>query len=192
MTALRGIVPIAVTPFHEDGGIDVVGQRRVIRLLIDSGAHGIGLFGNASEGYTLAEDERRTLMRAIVEETEGAVPLIASSGHTGTDCAVAMSRDLEALGAAALMILPPYYLKPDGEGVFQYYAAISAAVKIPIMVQDAPLLTQVPLSPELLARMGRELENVRLVKVEAPPTSTKISKLRQLAPDTLTLFGGHH
>ncbi|MEO8360157.1 MAG: dihydrodipicolinate synthase family protein [Vicinamibacteria bacterium] len=190
MKSLSGIIPIAVTPFHEDGAIDIPGQRRVIRFLIDSGAHGIGLFGNASEGYTLKEDERMTLMKAIVEENNGAVPLVASSGHTGTDVAVAMSREIEAMGASALMVLPPYYLKPDAEGVVHYYSAISAAVKIPIMVQDAPLLTQVPMGPDLLARMGRDIENVRLVKVEAPPTPSKISRLKQVAGDSLTLLGG--
>jgi 2-keto-3-deoxy-L-arabinonate dehydratase len=190
MKSIAGIVPIAVTPFLEDGRIDIEGQRRVIRFLIDSGAHGIGLFGNASEGYTLTDDERKTLMKAIVEENAGRVPLIASSGHTGTDAAVSMSRELESMGADALMVLPPYYLKPDGEGVVHYYASISKAVRIPIMVQDAPLLTQVPMGPDLLARMGRDIDHVSLVKVEAPPTPSKISKLKQLAGDSLVLFGG--
>jgi 4-hydroxy-tetrahydrodipicolinate synthase len=71
-----------------------------------------------------------------------------------------------------------------------YFEAISRAVKIPIMVQDAPLMTQVAMPPALLARMGREIENVKYVKVEAPPTGTKISALARAAGDSLTLFGG--
>jgi 2-keto-3-deoxy-L-arabinonate dehydratase len=190
MKQFRGIFPIVNTTFHDDGRIDLESQRRLVRFLIDSGAHGLGLFGNASEGYALGEDERRQLLKVIVEENAGAVPLISSSGHTGTDVAVALSREAEAAGANALMVLPPYYMKPDAEGIYHYFREISNAVGIPIMVQDAPLMTQVPMGPDLLARMGREIEQVKLVKVEAPPTSPKVSKLRALAGDSLVLFGG--
>jgi 2-keto-3-deoxy-L-arabinonate dehydratase len=190
MTSFAGIYPIVNTTFTDEGRIDVESQRRLVRFMLDCGAHGLGLFGNASEGYALSEDERRQLLRVILEEVRGAVPVVVSTGHTGTDVAAAISREAEAMGASALMILPPYYLKPDGDGVFHYFATISKVVRIPIMVQDAPLLTQVTIGPELLARMGREIEQVRLVKVEAPPTGSKISRLRDLARESLTLFGG--
>jgi 2-keto-3-deoxy-L-arabinonate dehydratase len=190
MTAFAGIYPIVNTTFNEDGTLDLDSQRRLVRFLIESGAHGLGLFGNASEGYALAEDERRQLTKVILDEVDGAVPVIVSSGYTGTDVAVALSVEAQHAGASALMIMPPHYLKPDAEGVYHYFASISRAVRIPIMVQDAPLMTQVAMGPELLARMARELEHVRLVKVEAPPTPGKISRLTQLAGDGLTLFGG--
>ena len=186
----QGIYPIAATTFNEDGSLDLDSQRRLIRFLLDAGAHGLGLFGNASEGYALSDDERRTLTRTILDEVGGAVPVVVSSGHTGTDVAVSLSLEAQEAGADALMIMPPSFLKPDAEGVYQYFAQISRAVRIPIMVQDAPLMTQVPMGAELLARMARELDNVRLVKVEAPPTPAKISRLTQLAADGLTLFGG--
>jgi 2-keto-3-deoxy-L-arabinonate dehydratase len=190
MTAFAGIFPIINTTFHDDGRIDIESQRRLVRFVIESGAHGIGIFGNASEGYTLTEDERRQLMRVIIDEVRGAVPVVVSSGHTGTDAAVVLSREAEAAGASALMITPPHYVKPDADGIYDYFASISRAVRIPIMVQDAPLMTQVPIGIDLLARMGRELERVRLVKVEAPPTSPKVAKLRLIADDSLVLFGG--
>jgi 4-hydroxy-tetrahydrodipicolinate synthase len=88
------------------------------------------------------------------------------------------------------MVLPPYFLKTDGDGLMHYFEAISKAVRIPIMVQDAPLMTQVMMPPALLARMGREIEQVEYVKVEAPPTPAKCSALLKLAGDSLTLFGG--
>ena len=190
MKSFAGIYPIVNTPFHEDGSLDLVSQRRLVRFLIDSGAHGLGLFGNASEGYALADEERRQLTRVILEEVGGAVPVVVSSGYTGTDVAVSLSVEAQNAGADALMIMPPHFLKPDAEGVYQYFAAISRAVRVPIMVQDAPLMTLVPMGADLLARMARELEQVRLVKVEAPPTSPKISRLKQLAGEGLILFGG--
>src|SRR5918993_488437 len=148
MTAFTGIFPIVNTTFRDDGSLDLESQRRLVRFLVDAGAHGLGLFGNASEGYALADDERKVLTRVILDEVNGAIPVIISSGHTGTDAAIGLSVQAQDAGANALMIMPPYFLKPDGEGVFQYFAAISRAVTIPIMVQDAPLMTQVPMGPD--------------------------------------------
>ncbi len=187
---LAGVYPIVNTPFHEDGSIDFASQDRLVDHLLAAGAHGLGLFGNASEGYTLSADERGELMRCIAKRVDGRVPLVASSGHTGTDAAVALSQEMEDLGADCLMVLPPYYLKTDGDGLMHYFEAISRAVKIPIMVQDAPLMTQVAMPPALLARMGREIDRVRYVKVEAPPTPSKISAVVRQASGTLTIFGG--
>jgi len=189
-TPLAGVYPIANTPFHPDGSIDFESQDRLIDHLLAQGAHGLGLFGNASEGYTLSAAERIELMRRIAKRVKGRVPLVASSGHTGTDAAVELSKEMEDLGAACLMVLPPYFLKTDGDGLMHYFEAISKAVTIPIMVQDAPLMTQVTMPPALLARMGREIEHVNYVKVESPPTPAKCTALVKAAGDALTLFGG--
>ncbi len=190
VSPLNGVYPIANTPFHPDGSIDFESQDRLVDHLLAQGAHGLGLFGNASEGYTLSSAERIELMRRIGKRVKGRVPLVASSGHTGTDAAVELSKEMEDLGADCLMVLPPYFLKTDGDGLMHYFEAISRAVRIPIMVQDAPLMTQVMMPPALLARMGREIEQVEYVKVEAPPTPAKCSALLKLAGDALTLFGG--
>jgi len=187
---LEGVYPILLTTFLDDGSLDLDSQRRLIHHLLEAGAHGLGLFGNASEGYTLSGDERRQLLGLITHEVNGCVPLVASSGHTGTHVAVELSRESEALGADALMVLPPYYLKTDGEGLIHYYGEISQAVKIPIMVQDAPALTTVAMPPSLLVRMAREIPGVRYVKVEAAPTSPKFSAVAREAGDKLVLFGG--
>jgi 2-keto-3-deoxy-L-arabinonate dehydratase len=188
--SFAGVYPIVNTPFHPDGSVDFASQDRLVDFLLEQGAHGLGLFGNASEGYTLSAGERIELMRRIAARVGGRVPLVASSGHTGTDAAVELSKELEGLGADCLMVLPPYYLKTDGDGLMYYFQAISDAVRIPIMVQDAPLMTQVAMPPALLARMGREIERVEYVKIEAPPTPAKVSAVAKQAGDTLTLFGG--
>lgn len=186
----RGVYPIVATPFHDDGSIDWESQDRLIDYLLEKGVHGLGLFGNASEGFTLLPEERNELLRRIVKRVNGRVPLVVSSGHTGTDAAARISREAQDLGADALMVLPPYLLKPDGDGLMFYFDAISKAVRIPIMVQDAPLMTQVTMPAALLARMGREIEWVKQVKVEAPPTAPKMSAVRAAGGNGLTLFGG--
>ena len=85
---LRGVFPILCTTFDDRGEVDYASQTRLVHYLLDQGAHGLGLFGNASEGYTLSTEERIALMKLIRREAGPQVPLIASSGHTGTDAAV--------------------------------------------------------------------------------------------------------
>ena len=187
---LEGVLPIVATTFRDDGALDLESQRRLIRFLLDSGAHGLGVFANASEGYTLLEHERETLQEIIVKEVNGKVPIVVSASHTGTDAAAIIAKRAQDLGADVLMVLPPYYLKTDGEGTFHYYATINSAVSIPIMVQDAPLMTGVAMPPALLGRMARELKNVRYAKVEAPPTAPKVTQVRAACPDDFVILGG--
>ena len=88
------------------------------------------------------------------------------------------------------MVLPPYFLKPDADGVFEYFRTIDQAVRIPIMVQDAPLMTQVAMGPALLARMARELEHVRYAKWKRRPPRRRSPTSCGSPATTLVLFGG--
>ena len=188
MTKLEGVYPILNTTFHDDGSLDLASQARLVEYLLEAGAHGLGLFGNASEGYALNGREREQILNVVRKEVNGRMPLVVSSGHTGTDGAVELSREAEGLGADALMVLPPYYLKTDADGLMVYFESIGKAVGIPIMVQDAPLMTQVAMPPALLARMGHEIERVQYAKVEAPPTPPKVSAV--VAAGGVIVFGG--
>jgi 2-keto-3-deoxy-L-arabinonate dehydratase len=185
---LRGVFPILNTTFNDDGSLDFWSQERLVCYLIEEqGASGLGLFGNASEGYALSDDERIQLLK-IVRRAAGDTPLIASTGHSGTQLAVELSRKAEALGANALMVLPPSFMKTDADGLLFYYDAVSKAVNIPIMVQDAPLMTGVAMPAALLARMAREIEHVQYAKVEGPPTAPKVSAVTKAGG--IVVFGG--
>lgn len=186
----EGIFPIAITPFDEHHEIDEASQLSLINYLIDCGVHGLAIFGNASEGYALSESEKARLMPLIIKEVRGRVPVFVSTGHTGTHVAVQISKAAEDAGADGLMILPPYFLKPSAEDLIGYYRAISDAVSIPIMIQDAPLLTGVNIGAAQMARMAKECANVKLTKVEAPPTAMKVTEVKQACGDSLVIFGG--
>ncbi|MXY71062.1 MAG: dihydrodipicolinate synthase family protein [Acidobacteriia bacterium] len=188
--SFSGVFPILATPFTDDGEIDVASQLRLVDHLLEQGVHGLGAFGNAGEGYALRPEERASLLDEIVRHVDGRAPVIVGVGTTGTASAVQACQQAEAQGAQGLMVLPPFYVKPDADGLRFFYASISDAVSIPIMVQDAPLLSQVAMPPPLLARMAREIEHVEYVKVEAPPTAPKISRTMESANGALTLFGG--
>lgn len=188
MKQLKGVFPILNSTFHNDGSLDLESQASLVRHLLNQGAHGLGLFGNASEGYALSDSERETILKLVRATAGPDFPLVASTGHSGTQLAAEASRKAQDLGADALMVLPPSFMKTDADGLMFYYEAISKAVTIPIMVQDAPLMTQVVMPAALLSRMGREIEHVVYAKVEAPPTSPKIGAVA--AAGTITAFGG--
>ncbi|MCZ6770600.1 MAG: dihydrodipicolinate synthase family protein [Proteobacteria bacterium] len=187
---LQGVIPILATPFHDDGSVDYDSLAHLVDHLLGQGSHGLGVFGNAGEGYTLLPDEKRRILESVARRVNGKVPICVGVGETGTRAAVASCVEAQSLGADALMVLPPYYLRPDGDGLVEFYSAIGRAVAVPIMVQDAPLLTSVPMPPALLARLVREVEAVKYAKVEAPPTPPKITQVQQATDGDLVLLGG--
>jgi 2-keto-3-deoxy-L-arabinonate dehydratase len=179
MTPITGILPVAPTPFHADGRVDEDGMRRVLDCLIDQGVDAICILANYSEQFVLSDDERALLMRISLEHVAGRVPMIVTVSHYSTGIVVERAKAARALGASMLMMMPPYHgagLKADDAGVFEHYQAVSDAISIPIMVQDAPL-SGVTLSVPLLARMARELENVSYFKIECAFAADKIAAL---------------
>ncbi|WP_417668482.1 dihydrodipicolinate synthase family protein [Roseibium sp.] len=185
MDVLSGILPVAPTPFHEDGRVDEDGMRRVIDCMVDQGVDAICILANYSEQFVLSDDERALLMRLSLEQAAGRVPIIVTISHFSTAIVVRRAKDAEAMGASMLMMMPPYHgagLFPAPQGIFEHFKAVNDAVSIPIMVQDAPL-SGVTLSVELLARLARELENVSYFKIECPFAADKLAALIETAGD---------
>ncbi|MFP1633205.1 dihydrodipicolinate synthase family protein [Zhengella sp. ZM62] len=178
-TPLSGILPVAPTPFHDDGSLDTEGMKRVIDCMIDQGVDAICILANYSEQFLLSDDERATLMKLSLEHAAGRVPVIVTISHFYTDIVVRRARDAQAMGASMVMMMPPYHgvgLVPAAQGIFEHFQAVSDAISIPIMVQDAPL-SGAPLPVDLLVRMARELENVSYFKIEVPFAADKLAAL---------------
>ena len=152
---LTGIIAIPVTPFDENYELDEPSLRRVIRFSLDSGAHGLLTPVNASEWYTLSDDERRRVVEITLDEVSGAVPVIVGVTAQSAVLAGELSEHAQQHGAFAVNAMPPHIAHPDGEGCYAYYAALSKAVEIPLVIQNfyPPLGT--PMSPELIVRMIR-------------------------------------
>ena len=178
MTSFSGIWPVAPTPFREDGSLDLDGMRRVIDCMIDQGVDGICILANFSEQFLLSDSERDVLMRLCLNQASGRVPVIVTISHYSTDIVLERARTARASGAAAVMMMPPYHgalLRASPEQAFEHFARAGEA-GIPIMLQDAPL-SGVEMPAPLLARMAREIEMLRLFKIECPGTATKIRAL---------------
>jgi len=177
--ALTGVFPIAPTPFFDNGEVDQDGQRRVLDCMIDQGVDGICILANYSEQFLLSDAERDLLLKLCLEHVAGRVPVIVTTSHFSTDIAIARAKQAAAAGAALLMLMPPYHgalLRASATGVFEHYAAVAAAARLPIMVQDAPL-SGVDMPIELLARMAREIDELRYFKIEQPGTASKLRGL---------------
>jgi dihydrodipicolinate synthase/N-acetylneuraminate lyase len=162
-------------------------MRRVLDCMIDQGVDAICILANYSEQFLLSDEERATLTRVSLEHVAGRVPVIVTISHFATDIVVARAREAQALGAAMLMMMPPYHgvgLVPAEAGIFEHFAAVSNAVSIPIMVQDAPL-SGVTLSVPLLVRMAREIENVSYFKMETPFAADKLAALIEMGGDDI-------
>lgn len=176
---LTGILPIAPTPFHEDGSVDEEGMRRVLDCMIDQGVDAICILANYSEQFLLSDAERALLTRLCLEHVAGRRPVIVTISHFSTDIVVARAREVEAMGADMVMMMPPYHgvgIVPPEPVIFEHFEAVSDAISIPIMVQDAPL-SGATLSVPFLARMARELENVSYLKLEYPFAADKLAAL---------------
>lgn len=176
---LTGILPVAPTPFHDDGRVDEEGMRRVLDCMIDQGVDAICILANYSEQFLLSDDERALLMKISLEHVAGRVPVIVTISHFFTGIVVERAKLAQEMGAAMVMMMPPYHgvgLVPTEAGIVEHFQAVSDAISIPIMVQDAPL-SGVSLPVPLLARMAREIENVSYFKLETPFAADKLAAL---------------
>lgn len=176
---LHGVVSILVTPFDDDDRLDLPGLERVVAYTLGLGVHGIGI-GLASEYLALSDAECVAVAETLVRTVAGRVPVMMSCGRPSTSATVALARAIADRGVDALMILPPYVLAPGARGIEAHYRAVAAATTAPIVVQDAPALSGVALSTEVLARLVREVETIHYVKVEAVPPAPKIAELARL------------
>jgi 4-hydroxy-tetrahydrodipicolinate synthase len=185
-TKMQGVFPILVTPFDEKGRIDEESLARLIDFNIDAGVHGLGV-AIGSEVFKLTEAERGQVTRCVIDQVRKRVPVVINTGAGGTDVAVHYSRSAEDAGADALMIIPPSFLPAGAAEVLDYYRAISAAVQIPIFLQDIPVA---PIAPSLARRIAEECAQVRYIKVETLPVTSRLSDMVAGAGDRLTVFGG--
>jgi 4-hydroxy-tetrahydrodipicolinate synthase len=174
----RGVWPVAPTPFTETGDLDLDGQKRVLDLMVDQGVDGLCILANYSEQFLISDEERELLMRLCLEHVAGRVPVIVTCSHFSTRIVVERCRRAAELGAAMIMLMPPYHgatLKGSLEGTTEQFAR-AAEVGVPIMVQDAPL-SGVDLPVPFLARLAREIDGVGYFKIETPMAAAKLRAL---------------
>ncbi len=183
----KGVFPVVPTPFTETGELDIEGQKRIIDCMIDQGVDGMCILANFSEQFLLTDAERETLAEVCLTHVAGRVPVIVTCSHFSTQIAVARATRAADLGAAMIMMMPPYHgatLRGGEAGTFEQFAQIGAGAGIPIMVQDAPL-SGMDLTVPFLVRIAREIEQVAYFKIETPMAAGKIRALIEAGGDAI-------
>jgi dihydrodipicolinate synthase/N-acetylneuraminate lyase len=172
----QGLFPVVPTTFTETGELDLASQKRAVDFMIDAGSDGLCILANFSEQFLLGDDERELLTRTMLDHVAGRVPVIVTTTHFSTRICAARSRRAQAMGAAMVMVMPPYHgatFRVPETKVYEFYTGVAEGLGIPIMVQDAPA-AGTPMSAAFLARMAREIEPLKYFKIEVPGAAVKL------------------
>jgi 4-hydroxy-tetrahydrodipicolinate synthase len=181
---MRGVFPILLTPFDEQDRIDEEGLRGVVEYSIRAGVHGVGI-ALGSEMPKLTEPEREQVVRVVIEQARGRVPVVVNTGAQANYPAVVYSKQAEELGASAVMCIPPTGASPTE--IRSYFKAVSDAVRVPVFIQD---VATAPVSAGLIRQIAEESEQVRYAKIETPPQPAKVAEGVRLSRGLVTVFGG--
>ncbi len=186
---LQGVFAVLVTPFTEDDKIDEKTLRKHLRFLIDQGkVHGIIPTGSTGEFTALSDDERMQIADIVIDEVNGAVPVVVGTAAVATKDMIRFSQYAEKAGADAIMVVPSYYCHPNPREIYGYYKALSENINIPIVLYNNPGTSGVDMQPDLIAKLA-QLDNVLYIK-ESSGDMTRVAAIQRLCGDKLTVFCG--
>ena len=183
----RGVIPALVTPFGEEG-VDEAAFVRLIERQIAAGVHGLSPVGTTGETATLTHDEHKRVVELCVSTAAGRLPVIAGCGSNSTVEAIDFLRHAKTVGADAALVVAPYYNRPSQEGLYAHFAALNAAVQLPVILYNVPSRTSCDLSNETVAKLSR-LPNMVGIK-DATGDLARASLMRlECGPEFVMLSG---
>ncbi len=183
----KGVYPILPTPFSEAGELDLESLNRLIDFQIQVGVSGVAVLGFMGEAHKLAEAERRQVVQTVIERAGGELDVWVGVRALGTMGAVEQARSAAETGAGAVFVAP-IRIQND-QVLYEHYRTVSESVSIPIIIHDFPESFGTTLSPELIARLGKD-GLCAFLKLEEPPVGPKLTRIRQLSDDRVGIFGG--
>jgi len=181
------VLTAMVTPFHDDGALDLEGAAALARWLVAQGNDGLVVAGTTGEAPTLTDDEKVALWRAVREAVD--VPLLAGSGSNDTRHTVELSQRAAETGVDGLLVVSPYYNRPPQAGIEAHFRAVAAAVDQPIVVYDVPSRTGRALAVDTIVRLAREVPNIAGLK-DARGNPAEAARIVAGAPDGFDLYSG--
>src|SRR5215471_7326557 len=152
-----------VTPFRNDQSLDEPTLRSLVRRQIDAGINFLVPCGTTGESPTLTRAEHLRVVEIALEEANGKTPVLAGAGGYNTHEVIELAREIESMGADGILSVTPYYNKPTQEGLYQHYAAIASAIRLPIVVYSVQGRTGVNVEPATLGRLAK-IDNIVGVK----------------------------
>lgn len=183
-----GSMVALVTPMNGDGSLDLEALQRLVDFHAGAGTEALVIAGTTGESPCLSPAELERLVRAAVEAAAGRLPVIGGSGTNCTSKSMELTRVVREAGAAAALVVTPYYSKPTQEGLFRHYLALARTASLPIVLYNVPSRTACDLLPETVARLAA-VPGIAALK-EAVPGTERVTRLRQLIGDALELYSG--
>lgn len=192
MVIVKGIAPVLHATFHDNGDIDPESFRNQIRHLKKAGVSAVTMFGINSEFFKLTDKETKEFFFIQIDEAHKVgLPAITSVTQHATYVACKQARFYEDNGADALMLLPPYFLKPSAAELASHMEAVLKSVNIPVVIQYAPEQTGVPISPDVFKKLYDRYENARHFKIECQPPGPYITSLLKLTDHKPNILVGN-
>lgn len=176
--AARGVYVIAVTPFADDGALDLASIDRMVDFYEEAGATGLTILGQLGEAAKLTAAESEAVAERVLRRLDGRLPVVVGASAPGLAPMRELAESVMAMGAAGVMVAPPWTLRTDDQ-IFGYYAGVAEALgATPFVLQDYPLTTNVVIAPKVIERIVRELPTCVMLKHEDWPGLAKIAALR--------------
>ncbi|WP_309084044.1 4-hydroxy-tetrahydrodipicolinate synthase [Chelativorans sp.] len=173
----RGSITALVTPFRQDGSLDEKAFSALVEWQIAEGSNGLVPVGTTGESPTLSHEEHQEVVRLCVEAAAKRVPVIAGAGSNSTREAIGFAEHAEKVGADALLVVTPYYNKPNQRGLYEHFAAIARSTSLPILIYNIPPRSVIDMLPETMGRLAAEFRNIVGVK-DATAKLDRVSEQR--------------
>ncbi|AGX03924.1 dihydrodipicolinate synthase [Bacillus sp. NRRL B-14911] len=152
-----------VTPFDKKGHVDFTKTTQLINHLIENGTDSLVVAGTTGESPTLTKEEKLALFKHVVKVVDKRIPIIAGTGSNDTYASVEMTKKAEQIGVDAVMVVAPYYNKPNQEGLYQHFKTVAESTSLPVMVYNIPGRSVVNIAPETVIRLS-QIPNIKAVK----------------------------
>jgi len=177
-----------ITPFDAKGHIDFPKTTQLINHLLENGTDSLVVAGTTGESPTLSKQEKIALFKHVVKVVEKRVPIIAGTGSYNTYESIELTKQAEAAGVDAVMVVGPYYNKPNQEGIYQHIKAVAESTKLPVMIYNIPGRSVVNIEPKTIIRLSA-IENIVAVK-EASGNLSNITTIISSTPDDFYVYSG--
>ena len=189
MKELLGTGVALITPFSEDGSVDVAGLRRVVAYQIDNGIDYLVVLGTTGESVTLGKAEKQLVIDTVINENAGKLPLVLGVGGNNTQAVMdeIMERDITAF--SAILSVSPSYNKPTQEGIYQHFSVIAQAAQKPIILYNVPGRTASNMLPETVIRLANDFENIVAIKEAAGDLVQAMEIISGTPKDFLVISG---
>jgi 4-hydroxy-tetrahydrodipicolinate synthase len=174
----RGVYPISVTPFHDDGRVDIDSMDRLVDFFVACGVPGVTVLGFLGEANKLSGDESMTLVKRVLDRVAGRFKVIVGASHIGFDPFKSFTQAVMDAGASGIMVAPAAGLKTE-EQILQWFEGLFARIgDVPVALQDFPQTTGVFMSAATLGQLVKRHAAIKIVKHEESPALRKVSRLR--------------